>query len=213
MVRGFFISFEGSEGVGKSTHAALLCSALQRKGFPVISLREPGGTAFGEEIRLLLKRTDFENPPCAEAELLLFLANRAQLVREKIMPQLERGAIVICDRYCDSTVAYQGAARALPMDTIRQINAFAIGGCVPDLTFFLDLDPLEGFRRIRNGRGETPDRLEMEPPEFFAKVRSAYLKIAGEEPERFRIVDGSLSIGQLQKMLLDLVEEHMKEKW
>jgi dTMP kinase len=210
MKRGIFITFEGSEGAGKSTQVSLLTERLCKQGLPVLTLREPGGTELGEEIRTLIRRIDFAIAPCAESELLLFLASRAQLVREKIFPALHDGMLVICDRYYDSTVAYQGAARSLSLEQIGPLNAFAIGKCVPDITFLLDLDPAEGLRRIhlRHGK-ETDDRMERESVAFFKKVRSGYLNLAQLEPARFAVLDAHKSIEMVHGEIYDLLHQRL----
>jgi dTMP kinase len=202
MGKGIFVTFEGSEGAGKSTQVALLIERLRRDGLPVLALREPGGTELGEEVRMLIRRVDFAIAPCAEAELLLFLASRSQLVREKILPALHDGMVVICDRYYDSTLAYQGAARAIPLEQIAQINSFAIGNCIPDLTFLLDLDPGEGLRRIHlRHKKENDDRLERESLAFFEKVRAGYLTLVQREPKRFITMNATNSIEALQSAI------------
>ncbi|MDR1456687.1 MAG: dTMP kinase [Puniceicoccales bacterium] len=206
MGNGIFITFEGSEGAGKSTQVRLLTEHLRKTGLPVLTLREPGGTELGEEIRTLVRRVDFAEAPCAEAELLLFLASRAQLVREEILPALHNGMVVICDRYCDSSIAYQGAARSLSLEQIGSINAFAIGKCVPDITFLLDLDPLEGLRRIRLRHGsEADDRMERESVAFFEKVRNGYRKLAQVEPARFVILDAHKPVEMVHEKIYDLL--------
>jgi dTMP kinase len=208
MKDGIFITFEGSEGAGKSTHVSLLAERLCKLGLPVLTLREPGGTELGEEIRMLIRRVDFAIAPCAEAELLLFLASRAQLVREKILPALHDGMLVICDRYCDSTIAYQGAARALPLEQIAPLNAFAIGKCIPNVTFLLDLDPEEGLRRIhlRHGK-EADDRMERESVAFFEKVRAGYLTLAQRDPARFAVLDAHKPIETVHGEIYDLLRQ------
>lgn len=205
--RGIFITVEGPEGGGKSTNVALLRDHLQTLGRPVICFREPGGTAISEEIRRLIKRLDFEAPMFPETELLLFAASRAQLVREKIRPALERGALVICDRYIDSTLAYQGVARHIPLPIVEKFNDFAIGDCRPDLSFLLDLDPREGFARIhRQGRGED-DRLEQETLAFHGAVRRAYRRIADENPDRFVTLDATRPLDQVQEAMRTAVHD------
>jgi dTMP kinase len=198
---GLFVTFEGSEGSGKSTNIGLLEEFLRSRGVRVLALREPGGTAVGEEVRRLVKRVDIFPPPCAEAELLLFLASRAQLTRERILPALADGMTVLCDRYYDSTIAYQGGARAIPLEIVRAINSFAIGGCRPNLTFLLDLPAADGLRRSRRRIGEGPDRLEREALPFFERVRKIYLQIAAEEPKRFCVLDAGQSISAVQKKI------------
>jgi dTMP kinase len=204
-----FISVEGSEGSGKSTNVAMLRDFLLEQNIPVLELREPGGTAVGEEIRHLLKRVDLSPALCNESELLLFLASRAQVVREKILPALKNGVTVLCDRYFDSTIAYQGGAREISLETIRCINRFAIGNCVPDLTFLLDLPPARGFSRIYTQRGTTPDRVEMEKLAFFERVRSTYQDIAREEPRRFHTISADAPLDQVQNEMRRVVLERI----
>ena len=188
---GIFISFEGSEGCGKSTQIRRLADALRQKNREVLILREPGGTPIGEVIRHLLKHDENAVGMTPEAELLLFAASRAQLVREVIRPALERGAVVLCDRFLDSTTVYQGVARALNESDVATINAFAVGGTLPDLTLLLDLDAAEGRRRAA-ARQEAPDRMEQENEEFYEAVREGYRKLAMLHPERIVLLDASL---------------------
>lgn len=208
MERGFFITFEGPEGAGKSTFAALLATFLRNCGYGVSTVREPGGTQVGEEIRGLLKRGDL--PLVPSAELLLFEASRAQLVHERILPALERGDLLICDRFMDSTVAYQGVARHLPLDFIHQLNRFAIGPCVPDLTLFLDIDPVLGFQRIRQLRpGGDQDRIEQESLLFHQRVRSAYQNLARQET-RIVTIDASQAMESVESDVICAVARRMQ---
>ncbi|MCW0221557.1 MAG: dTMP kinase, partial [Prosthecobacter sp.] len=170
---GFFLSFEGSEGCGKSTQIQLLKSRLEEGDEKVVILREPGGTSVGEEIRHLLQHAKAGEGMTAEAELLLFAASRAQIVREKIRPLLASGTVVILDRFLDSTTVYQGIARGLPLDSVRAINAFATGGTLPQLTLVLDMDPAIAHQRI-HATGRELDRMESQPLAFFEKVRQGY---------------------------------------
>jgi dTMP kinase len=187
---GIFITFEGSEGCGKSTQIRMLAEAFRARGREPLVLREPGGTPAGEVIRHLLKHDPAGDDLTPEAELLLFAASRAQLVREVIRPALAAGRAVISDRFHDSTTVYQGVARRIcPEDTAR-INGFAVGGCVPDITFLLDLDRATAVARMR-GRGQAADRIERAPEEFFAAVRRGYLEAAAREPSRIRVLDAS----------------------
>jgi dTMP kinase len=187
---GLFITFEGSEGCGKSTQIRRIAEKLRALGREVITLREPGGTPIGEQIRNLLQYDDAASAMTPEAELLLFAASRAQLVREVIRPALERGAIVLCDRFLDSTTVYQGVARALPPDDVAAINTFAVGGTLPDLTMLLDLDAAEGRRRASLRKGPA-DRMEQEGGEFYEAVRRGYLKLARTHPARFLVIDAA----------------------
>lgn len=189
---GFLLSFEGSEGCGKSTQIRLLKERLENAGREVVVLREPGGTEIGESIRHLLQHAKEGHAMTSETELLLFAASRAQIVREKIRPLVESGVFVILDRFLDSTTVYQGHARGLPLDAVNAINRFAIGGTLPQLTLLLDLDVQTAWKRI-HATGRELDRMESQPPEFFEKVRQGYLSLAKAEPERFRVVAASKS--------------------
>ncbi len=191
MSAGKFISFEGSEGCGKSTQIDMLCETLLTAGHNVVRTREPGGTTLGEKIRQLLQHDPEGEQMNSRAELLLFTASRAQLVAELIKPSLERGAIVVSDRFFDSTTVYQGVARLLPTAHVDTINAFAIDDCEPDLTIYLDIDPVEGMRRVQQRTDGALDRIERENDDFFARVRQGYLELAKTHPQRIRVVDAS----------------------
>jgi len=187
---GFLLSFEGSEGCGKSTQIALLRTRLEQSGRRVEVLREPGGTEIGESIRHLLQHAKEGHSMTPETELLLFAASRAQIVREKIRPLLASGVFVILDRFLDSTTVYQGIARGLPLDSVRAINAFAIGGTLPQLTFVLDMDSATAWQRIHS-TGRELDRIESQPQSFFEKVRQGYLEVARAEPDRLKLINAS----------------------
>ena len=192
MARGKFITFEGPEGGGKTTQAKRLISKLQKSGYHVIYTREPGGTPTGEAIRDILQHDKAGEPIAAEAEVFLFAASRAQLVRRVIIPALERGVMVVCDRFADSTTAYQGYGRGFPVEQMLAINAFAIDGAVPDLTLLLDVPVALGFERIAERQRvlfETADRMEREAREFHERVRNGYLELAARWPERFHRLD------------------------
>jgi dTMP kinase len=183
----FFITLEGVEGCGKSTQSELLRQRLEQVAIPVLLTHEPGVTALGERITELLKWTD--NVPISPlAELLLFNASRAQLVTEIIVPALEKGTIVICDRYADSTTAYQGYARGLSLDMVAEANQMGTQGLVPDLSILLDIPVEEGMARKQ---GERPDRFETESVAFHRRVRDGYHKLAEAEPWRWLIIDGT----------------------
>lgn len=192
MARGKFISFEGIEGVGKSVHTARFAEFLRARGHDVKLVREPGGTALGEDVRKILKFADYGTRMRGNAEALLFAAARAQLVGETLVPALEAGTFVVADRFTDSSVAYQGAGRALGTAEIAALNKFATGGIEPDFTVLLDLEPEIGFARTRERASESPsgktDRMETFPREFYASVRAAYLALARENPQRFFVV-------------------------
>ena len=183
---GRLLTIEGLDGAGKTTLAAGLVSALAARGVEAVLLREPGGVELSERVRALVK--DPAQRVGGPAEALLYAAARAQLVEERVRPLLGEGSWVLLDRFVDSSLAYQGAARGLGVDRVRELNHFATGGLVPDRTLLLALDPAAGRARLA-GRGEEPDRLEAEDAAFFARVAAAYDDLAREEPERIRVID------------------------
>jgi dTMP kinase len=203
---GLFISFEGGEGCGKSTQIAALKARLEAAGRTVIQTREPGGTPLGESVRHLLQHDEAGNGMCAEAELLLFAASRAQHVRELIDPAIAADQIVLCDRFLDSTTVYQGVARSINADQVEAINQFAVGLTKPDLTILIDLPPEIGLARVHARSDGQLDRMEQEAIEFFQAVRQGYLELAEAEPERFLILDGSQSIEALKAEIWKSVE-------
>jgi dTMP kinase len=209
-MKGLFITFEGNEGSGKSTQVPLLAERLRGLGKAVRILREPGGTSIGEEIRHLLKHSDANHGMTSEAELLLMNASRAQLVREVIRPALAAGAIVLCDRFYDSTVAYQGYGRQLDLAKVKAMVDFAVESTRPDLTLLFDVpvEISEARRSTRQeGGSETPkaglvpspvrDRIEEANREFFERVHYGYRKIAAAEADRVRIIDATRSIDEI----------------
>jgi dTMP kinase len=191
-----FITFEGSEGSGKSTQADRLAARLQRCDVPYIVTREPGGTPIGESIRELLQFAPHNSNMTPETELLLFEASRSQLVREVIKPALQRGMCVIADRFFDSTTVYQGAARKLDRDMIERLNAFAVGECVPDVTFVLDVDAATAQLRMRR-EPRKADRMEQQPVEFYERVREGYRELATYEPKRVVLINGSGDVDEI----------------
>lgn len=206
---GIFITFEGVEGAGKSTQCRLLADALRGRGRDVLVTREPGGTPLGEEIRTLVKHFQGPGGIVPEAELLLFCAARAQIVRREILPLLGRGGAVVCDRFADSTAVYQGFARGLDLGVIRTLQTFATAGRMPDLTFVLDLDADAGLARTKN-RGNTnahTDRFEQEGRAFHEKIRDGFLKLAAVEPARFRVLPAALPPDELHRRVLAEVEK------
>ena len=188
MLRVPFITFEGSEGCGKSTQVQRLAARLERAGVPFLVTREPGGTAIGETVRELLQFAPQGAGMMPETELLLFEASRSQLVRETIKPALERGLCVIADRFLDSTTVYQGAARKLDRQIVEQLNAFAVGDCVPDITFLLDVDLTTTQERMKGPR--RPDRMEQQSVEFYEQVRDGYLELAKWQRDRVVVIKG-----------------------
>jgi dTMP kinase len=198
-----FITFEGSEGCGKTTQVQLLANRLDIAGVPFLVTREPGGTAIGETIRELLQFAPQSAGMAPETELLLFEASRAQLVRELIKPALDRGECVIADRFFDSTTVYQGVARKLDKKTVRQLNAFAVGDSVPDITFFIDVDLKTAQSRMKGWR--RPDRMEQEADEFYEKVRDGYLEHAKWQKERIVVIEGWRSQEEIQSEIWETV--------
>ena len=198
-----FITFEGSEGCGKSTQVHRLAGRLERSKIPYLVTREPGGTPIGETIRELLQFSQHNASMTPETELLLFTASRSQLVRETIKPALTRGLCVIADRFFDSTTAYQGAARKLNREMVERLNAFAVGDCVPDVTFVLDVDAATAALRMQTPR--KADRMEQQPAEFYERVRQAYHELATREPKRVVLINGSGNANQIENEIWDML--------
>ncbi len=207
---GLFVTFEGPEGSGKSTQIKLLCAYLQARNLPAVQTREPGGTRIGDMIRSVLLSPEHAemSPRC---EFLLFSASRAQLVAQFIRPELASGHIVLCDRYADSSLAYQGYGHGLDLSTLRQITQFATGGLRPDLTFYFDLDVSVGLRRKR--AGDSPlDRLDSQAVEFHERVRRGYLAMVEEEPHRWVVVDAAQRVEEIQGQVRQVLDRFLKER-
>ena len=202
---GMFIVFEGGEGAGKSTQEELLAQWLTDRGREVVRTREPGGTPAGEAIRAVLLGNEYTGLS-DRAEALLFAAARGEHVDQVIRPALERGLVVICDRYLDSSVAYQGYGRKLGTDRIRDLSMWATQGLVPDLTVLLDIDPRVGLSRV-----ETPDRLESEPLEYHETVRQAFLDIASADPQRYLVIDAESTADAIAQQIRTAVAALMGE--
>ena len=200
---GAFITLEGGDGSGKSTQATLLERWLADAGHEVVRTREPGGTELGVEIRRLVQHTEGHVAPRAEA--LLYAADRAHHIATLVRPAIERGALVVQDRYLDSSVAYQGAGRELAAADIRGLSLWAAGGLLPDLTILLDLDASAGRARLDARDDAVYDRLEQAGPAFAERVREAYLGIAAAEPERVKVVDASLAPEAVHERILSHV--------
>ena len=204
-MNGYFITFEGSEGCGKTTQIEALAKALEAQGKTVLITREPGGTLIGEKIRNLLQDQSHKNDISDMTELLLFSASRAELITSRIQPALSRGEIVICDRFYDSTFVYQGLGRAIDMNIVEQLNQITVGTHKPDLTILLDLDAKIGIERAKSRQSGELDRIENESLAFFEAVRNGYLELAKKEPERFKTIDGLLSVDAIKKIIWDTV--------
>ena len=207
MKPGRFITFEGPEGSGKSTHIRRLARRLRRCGLRVLVTREPGGTPTGERIRELLQHGPGGRALAPETELLLFAASRAQLVRQVIRPALRRGLWVLCDRFTDATRAYQGGGRGLDASWIESLARTVHGDLSPDLTLLLDLPVDVGLRRARARAGAAADRFEGETLQFFERVRATYLALAEREPQRFRVLDATLPPVALTEAALAALRE------
>ncbi|GAA0397443.1 dTMP kinase [Acrocarpospora corrugata] len=200
--RGMFIAFEGGEGSGKTTQSRLLAIWLRDQGFDVVQTREPGSTKVGMRLRAILLDSTHQGLS-ARAETLLYAADRAEHVEKVIRPALYRGSMVVCDRYVDSSLAYQGAGRSLETEDVARVNAWATGGLVPDLTVLIDVPPSVGLRRFAS----PADRIESEPMDFHERVRREFRALAAAEPERYFVVDGTLQQGDVTRLIQDKVRE------
>ena len=203
-LKGKFITLEGGEGCGKSTLLPRLAARLRAAGRKVLTTREPGGTDIGEQIRQVLQHRRQSVAMVSETELLLYCASRAQLIHEVILPALERGEIVLGDRFYDSTTVYQGVGRQLDLREVARIIKFAVDDCVPDLTVVIDLDPRVGLQRVR-GR-ELFDRMDNQSLDFYERVRRGYLDLAKREPRRVKVVDGGRSVEDVERDVWGFVE-------
>ena len=205
-----FVTFEGPDGSGKTTQIALLADHLRRQGYSVIATREPGGTAIGDQVREVL-HTLRNREMRPTTELLLYCASRAQLVGEVIRPHLERGGIVLSDRYADSSLAYQGYGRGLNLAGLRSVLALATGGLRPDLTVLLDIDADEGLRR-RQGSGGEWNRLDQEAVDFHRRVREGYQALARAEPDRWVLLDAARGVEEVQADVRTAVVKRLDAK-
>jgi dTMP kinase len=202
-----FVAFEGGEGAGKSTQVVALAAALRARGLDVLETFEPGDTRIGPDVRrLVLGHASAGLSPVAEA--LLYAADRAEHVEAVLRPALARGAVVLTDRYVDSSLAYQGAGRPLDHDEVARLNTFATGGLTPDLTVLLDLDPVQGLARA----GAEPDRLEVEPLEFHRRVRARYLALAAADPDRYVVIDAAAPPDQVAAQVAAAVLAWLPER-
>ena len=207
---GTLISFEGSEGSGKSTQIARLAAHFQETKHEVLTTREPGGTEIGEQVRNIIVHNSKGDEMCAETELLLFAAARAQVVREVIAPALMRGAIVLSDRFLDSSTVYQGIGRNLAADPVAQINRFAVGNVMPDLTIVIDVPTEVSLARLKQRASDLPDRMERENVNFYKKIREGYLVLAKGMPERFIVIDGTKTEDAIAKKIWTEVQGRLK---
>lgn len=203
-----FVSFEGGEGCGKSTILKRLSSRLESEGYPILLTREPGGTPIAEQIRgIILDKANTDMDPRTEA--LLYAASRRQHLVEKIWPALKQGKIVLCDRFLDSSLAYQGAARGLGIDEVLNMNYFATEKTFPDLTLLFDLKPEVGLERIAENANREVNRLDLEKLSFHAKVREAFHKLARRFPSRYSIIDASQPIEEVEKAAYEAIKERL----
>ena len=201
-----FITFEGGEGSGKSTVMKDVATRLTKEGYKLVLTREPGGTPIAEEIRnVILDKDNTKMDPRAEA--LLYAASRRQHLVEKIWPALERGEIVLCDRYLNSSLAYQGGARGLGVDEVLSINMFATEGEYPDLTLLFDLEPEEGLKRIEKNKGREVNRLDLEKLEFHKKVRDNFRALAKKYSTRYVVIDASKSLNEVENEVYKIIKE------
>jgi dTMP kinase len=205
MERGKLITFEGIDGSGKTTQLRLLEKYLTGRGIAYLSTREPGGTALGKTIRSALLAGEYVEPL---AELLLYAADRAQHVRQVIIPALSSGRLVLSDRFYDATTAYQGAARGFDLDLVDQLNELAAAGLKPDLTLLFDLDAETALER--KNESMKPDRLESEPLEFHRRVRAAYLALVKREPDRFKIIPATGTIEETYQLVIEIVRKRFE---
>jgi dTMP kinase len=211
---GRFITFEGLDGCGKSTQLALLAEHLRGQGLPVTETREPGGTPVGQLIREILLHTS-QGKISPLTELTLMFAARAQHIEQVILPALQRGEVVLCDRFTDSSVAYQGYGRGVALETIAALEKLLCQGVRPDLTLLLDIDVQTGLHRTgaRNRQADQPDtRFEREGAEFFERVRRGYLEIARQEPQRVKVIDGHAGVEQVQSAIRRVIDELLSDR-
>ncbi|KAF6625950.1 dTMP kinase [Paenibacillus sp. EKM208P] len=210
--KGIFITLEGGDGSGKTTMIQRLAKFMEEEGYPVITTREPGGIEISEKIRSIILDPAHTGMD-ARTEALLYAAARRQHLVEKVKPAIEQGAIVLCDRFVDSSLVYQGFARGIGIEEVASINRFAVDDWEPDATFYLDIEPELGLARINASRGAEMDRLDMESISFHHKVREAYLELARKFPERITIVDASPAPEQVEQVLKDLLKKRFVQNF
>lgn len=208
IVRGFFFTFEGIDGCGKSTQLKEAASHLEKDGIPVLVTREPGGTQIAEKIREILISPE-NSEMVNECELLLYLAARAQHVREKIIPAIKKGVVVLCDRFQEATFAYQGFGRGMSLEFLQKVNGFATGGLMPDCTFIFDVPSEVSCRRMEM-MGKKRDRLEQNGSDFFDRIRKGYRILAEKDPEGCLLIDGSREIGEISEIVYKKINKFLK---
>ncbi|MBP0727283.1 dTMP kinase [Bacillus sp. RG28] len=204
-MKSLFITFEGPEGAGKTTIIKMIEQYFVNKEIPFLSTREPGGIRISESIREIILRPDHTEMD-SRTEALLYAAARRQHLVEKVIPALKEGKVVLCDRFIDSSLAYQGVGRNLGIEEVRQINEFAIDGTMPDLTIFFDLDPSIGLKRVHDANGREINRLDLENIEFHKRVYEGYLQVVDSDRKRFCLVDASKSIEEVYSQVLQAIE-------
>lgn len=207
-----FITFEGVEGAGKTTQIKNLENYLNAQGFKTLLTRQPGGSELGSQIRNLILNPELNDKPSDLAEMFLYLADRSHHVEKTILPALKEDIIVICDRYVDSHIAYQGYARGFDIEKLTYLNSIASKDLVPDLTFIFDLDPVVGLNRVRYNRNQTVlDRIEAEKIDFHHRVRNGFLTIANQNPKRCRIIDASLSQEEIKNKIIEVFSHRFSQ--
>lgn len=207
-MEGLFITFEGGEGAGKTSVLKTVAEELNNKGYDVLATREPGGIEIAEKIRHIIL-DPAHTAMDGRTEALLYAAARRQHLVEKVLPALKEGKVVLCDRFVDSSLAYQGYARGLGMDEVFQINQFAIENCMPDITLFFDIKPEDGLKRIAANKGREQNRLDMEKLDFHHQVYEAYQKLIEKFPERIQVIDASQSLEAVQKEVLRELQPYL----
>ena len=201
MKKGLFITFEGADGCGKTTQQGLCAEYLKENGIEVILSREPGATALGVKLREILLH--YPDPVASECETFLYLADRAQHIQEKIIPALEEGKIILCDRHTDSNIAYQGYGRGIDIDKVKYLNDIAVAGVKPDITFVFDVDSEIAQERV----GKNKDRMEKEGIEFHKKIRFGYLELAKKYPNRIKVINSNLPIDEVFEQVKKIIDE------
>ncbi|UOQ91333.1 dTMP kinase [Halobacillus shinanisalinarum] len=207
-MKGLFVTFEGGEGAGKSTMLKMIGSELRARGYPVLETREPGGIKIAESIRhIILDKS--HTMMDARTEALLYAAARRQHLMEKVLPAIENGSIVLCDRFVDSSLAYQGAARGLGIEEVYKINEFAIDGCMPDVTLFFDIKPEDGLERIAQNHDREKNRLDLETLDFHKKVYRAYQKLLKQNPQRIKVINADQNYDRVRNESLQALESFL----